>query len=151
MNEKLATDLSRRYCSGECTNAEVQLVEAWYNELINTGDLEWEEGESESMKMSMETWLMQNMADDEIPVSPVRRLRVSTSTWWAAAAILVIITGAGYYLINKQQPATAVAKKESALQNDAAPGSNKAVLTLANGTTIDLDDAANGMVTQQGN
>ena len=73
MNEKLATDLLRRYCSGDCSNAETQLVEAWYNELINTGDLEWEEGEDESMQMSIETWLMQNMANEEIPLAPISR------------------------------------------------------------------------------
>ena len=149
MNEKLATDLLRRYCSGDCTNAEMQLVEAWYNELINTGDLEWEEGEEESMQMSIETGLIQNMANDDVPVAPVRRLHVSSGTWWAAA-ILVIIAGVGY-LVNKQPAAAIVAKKETVLQNDVAPGSNKAVLTLSNGATIVLDDASNGLVAQQGN
>jgi transmembrane sensor len=151
MNEKLATDLLRRYCSGDCSMAETKFVEAWYNELINTGDLEWEEEEKESIQVAIETRLMQNMAYDEMPSSSVRRLRVGNKTWWAAAAILVILTGAGYYLFSKQQAATTVAGNEAALQNDVAPGSNKAVLTLANGTTIDLDDAANGMVAQQGN
>ena len=150
MNEKLATDLLRRYCSGDCSNAEMQLVEAWYHELVNTGDVEWEEGEEESMQMSIETGLMQNMANDDVPVAPVRRLRVRARSWWAAAAILVIITSAGYYLLNRHQPATTLAKKESALQNDVAPGSNKAVLTLSNGATIVLDDASNGLVAQQG-
>jgi hypothetical protein len=96
MNEKLATDLLRRYCSGDCTNAEMQLVEAWYNELINTGDLEWEEGEEDSMQMSIETGLIQNMATDDVPLAPVRRLHVSSGTWWAAA-ILVIVAGGGLF------------------------------------------------------
>lgn len=151
MNEKLATDLLNRYCSGDCSIAETKLVEAWYTELINTGDLEWEEGEKESMQNASETWLLQNIADDEMPSSSVRRLRVGNRTWWAAAAILVILTGAGYYLFNKQQAATTVANNEAALKNDVAPGSNKAVLTLSNGATIVLDDASNGMVAQQGN
>jgi ferric-dicitrate binding protein FerR (iron transport regulator) len=60
------------------------------------------------------------------------------------------MTGTAYYLFNKQQ-ATVVAKKEDTLKNDVAPGSNKAVLTLANGTTIALDDASNGVVAQEGN
>lgn len=150
MNETMATDLLKRFRSGECTDVEKQLVEAWYAELINTGELEWEEGERESIQATSENWLLQNMNDDELTYAPVRRMRTATKAWWAAAAILVLMTGAAYYLYNKQQ-ATVVAKKEDTLKNDVAPGSNKAVLTLANGTTIDLDDASNGVVAQEGN
>ena len=150
MNETMATDLLKRFRSGECTDVEKQLVEAWYNELINTGELEWEEGEKESIQAAGENWLLQNIADDELSYAPVRRMRTATKAWWAAAAILVLMTGAAYYLFNKQQ-ATVVAKKEDTLKNDVAPGSNKAVLTLANGTTIALDDASNGVVAREGN
>jgi len=149
MNETMATDLLRRFRSGECTDVEKQLVEAWYNELIDTGELEFEEGEKESIQAAGENWLLQNMNDDELPYAPVRRMRTATKAWWAVAAILVLITGA-VYLYNKQQ-GTAVAKKEDTLKNDVAPGSNKAVLTLANGTTIVLDDASNGVVAEEGN
>lgn len=149
MNETLATDLLKRFRSGECTDAEKQLVEAWYNELINTGELEWEEGEKESIQATGENWLMQNIADDELQYVPVRRMHTAAKTWWTAAAILVLMTGVAYYLNSKQQAAL-LAKKET-LKNDVAPGSNKAVLTLANGTTIVLDDASNGVVAKEGN
>ncbi|HQW45168.1 MAG TPA: FecR domain-containing protein, partial [Chitinophagaceae bacterium] len=36
-------------------------------------------------------------------------------------------------------------------KNDVAPGGNKAILTLADGSTIILDNAANGSLTEQGN
>jgi transmembrane sensor len=150
MNETLATDLLRRFRSGECTEVEKQLVEAWYNELINTGDVEWEDGESESIQNTVENRLLQNMAGDELPYTPVRRMHTAAKAWWAAAAILVLMTGAAYYLYTKKQAAL-VAKNERTLKNDVEPGSNKAVLTLANGTTIVLDDASNGVVAQEGN
>jgi transmembrane sensor len=149
MNETLATDLLRRFRSGECTEVEKQLVEAWYNELIATGDVEWEDGESESIQNTVENRLLQNMADDELPYTPVRRMHTAARAWWAAAAILVLTTGAAYYLYSKKQ--AVVAKNERTLKNDVEPGSNKAVLTLANGTTIVLDDASNGVVAQEGN
>jgi transmembrane sensor len=150
MNETMAAELLRRFRSGECTDVEKQLVEAWYSELINTGELEWEEGEEGTIQAAGENWLLQNINDDELSYAPVRRMRTATKAWWAAAAILVLMTGAAYYLYNKQQ-ATVVAKKEDTLKNDVAPGSNKAVLTLANGTTIVLDDASNGVVAEEGN
>jgi ferric-dicitrate binding protein FerR (iron transport regulator) len=149
MNETQATDLLKRFRSGECTDGEKQLVEAWYNELMNTGELEWEAGEKESIQNTSENWLLQNMTDEEQPYAPVYRMRTAAKAWWAAAAILVIMTGATYYLYNKQQAALAAKKKET-LKNDVAPGSNKAVLTLANGTTIVLDDASNGVVAEEG-
>jgi ferric-dicitrate binding protein FerR (iron transport regulator) len=150
MNETLATDLLKRYRSGNCTVAEQQLVEAWYQELVNTGELEYEEGEKESIQEAIETGLLQNMAAmEEEPYTPVRRLRVTGRTWWAAAIILISLSGAGYYLLNKK-PAATVAKTDDTLKNDVAPGSNKAVLTLANGKTILLDDAANGVVAEEG-
>lgn len=150
MNETLATDLLKRFRSGECTDAEKQLVEVWYNELINTGELEWEEGEKESIQATGENWLLQNITDNELQYVPVRRMHTAAKAWWTAAAILVVMTGIAYYLNTKQQAAL-LAKKEETLKNDVAPGSNKAVLTLANGTTILLDDASNGVIAKEGN
>lgn len=73
---------------------------------------------------------------------------------WAkisAAAIVLFFVGFGIYLHHhapKQQ--TALAKAEKLILHDALPGGNKAVLTLANGKTIILDNAQNGMLAQQG-
>jgi transmembrane sensor len=150
MNETLATDLLRRYSSGDCSDVEKQLVEAWYNELIDTGDLEWEEGERESMQAAIENRLLQNITEYETPYVPVRRMHIAARAWWVAAAMLVLLTGTAYYLRTKQQAAL-LAKKEQTLKNDVEPGSNKAVLTLSNGTTIDLDDASNGVIAEEGN
>lgn len=150
MNGTLATELLRRYSNGDCSPAEKEFVESWYHELINTGELEWAEGEEGSMQDAMEEWLLQNMHVEELPYPEVRRMRSASRTWWAAAAVLVVVSGAGYYFFNKQQPAT-VATTNATLKNDVAPGGNKAVLTLANGATIVLDDASNGVVAQEGN
>ncbi|WP_223151540.1 FecR family protein [Chitinophaga varians] len=74
--------------------------------------------------------------------------------WWryaAAAAVLVGILSAGWYFLHPRHTATdAAAQPEQLAQHDIAPGGNKAVLTLANGSTVVLDDAANGMIGQQG-
>ncbi|OQP61199.1 hypothetical protein A3860_05665 [Niastella vici] len=149
MNEPLATELLRKYSRGECSAAEVQLIESWYQELIKTGELEWAEGEQESFQDTGEQWLMQQMSAADVPASPVRHMR-GNRTLWAAAAMLVILTGAVIYLYNKRPVATTVANT-GVLKNDVAPGGNKAVLTLANGATINLDDASIGMVAQQEN
>jgi ferric-dicitrate binding protein FerR (iron transport regulator) len=51
----------------------------------------------------------------------------------------------------KNEIATTTTTKNKPFKNDVPPGGDKAVLTLADGSTIVLDDAQNGNLTQQGN
>ncbi len=83
--------------------------------------------------------------------SPVRKM-----LWMriAAAVVFILISSmAGYYyLYNSDRADLTKSISRSKLSNDAAPGSNRAVLTLSDGTEIILDSAdANGTITQQGN
>ena len=58
-----------------------------------------------------------------------------------------MITGEVYFFFKKRVSDNLITKTQS-LKNDIAPGGNKAVLTLANGTRVILDDAKNGSITQ---
>ena len=88
--------------------------------------------------------------EEEAPVrSFARRFR-----WLAAACLIGIIAGAGGYLyyIN-HRPAElplATAPVTERFHNDVAPGGDKAILKLDDGSTIVLDSAANGVLAQQG-
>ncbi|KLT66204.1 FecR family protein [Pedobacter sp. BMA] len=57
--------------------------------------------------------------------------------WWAAAAVVLIVFSLSTYV-------NVTRKKEHVFATDFAPGSNKAILTLANGRRISLNDAAAG-------
>ena len=73
------------------------------------------------------------------------------SVWARAAAVLVVAVGIGQFVSTKKnisQPV--VAAKQQVLPHDVPPGGNKAVLTLADGSTIILDSANNGALAQQG-
>ncbi len=67
-----------------------------------------------------------------------------------AAMILLAITTGIYFYSNREivKPENFV---EIDVRNDIAPGYNKAILTLADGSKISLDDAANGLLASQGN
>jgi len=74
--------------------------------------------------------------------------------WLAAAAIIIIFLSGGTILFlknnrTKETPPTASRTHNS--QHDISPGSNKAILTLADGSKIDLDEAKDGQIGQQGN
>lgn len=65
----------------------------------------------------------------------------------AAACIVLVLAIGGYYIIKRPQPGQVA---QSQLKGDVAPGGNKAVLTLANGKTIILDNAHAGRLARQG-
>lgn len=71
----------------------------------------------------------------------------------AAAVIIVLLSAGGYFIFNNRhvEQTAATQTRQIFKNNDVAPGGNKAVLTLANGTQIILDSASNGALTQQGN
>ena len=75
-------------------------------------------------------------------------LKSKTTKWRriaAIAAVVLVITSACYLLL--RPPVTL----QTAYHNDVAPGSNKATLTLANGTQINLDATQTGEIAKQGN
>ena len=71
---------------------------------------------------------------------------------WAAASLIFMVSTAAFYFLHKENE-TVVAQNETNIQpaEDIPPGTNNAVLTLDNGTTIVLDSAADGTLAQQGN
>jgi ferric-dicitrate binding protein FerR (iron transport regulator) len=81
-----------------------------------------------------------------------RRIRLLTKSWVRyAAAILLLVAGAiTWRLMKSPAPAGTVKNNGGLIQQDVLPGGDKAVLTLADGTKITLDDAAKGYVTRQG-
>jgi ferric-dicitrate binding protein FerR (iron transport regulator) len=69
----------------------------------------------------------------------------------AAAAVLILFACGGYLSIRSARKGDADIAASSAFRNDIAPGSNRAVLTLASGKQIGLDSIGNGLLASQGN
>lgn len=68
----------------------------------------------------------------------------------AASAIAVIAIGGWYFTGNNAGKNSTPKLSATTVKNDVAPGGNKAVLTLADGRTIVLDNAQNGSLATQG-
>ena len=49
-----AKGLLQRYQAGKCTSSENELIENWYRQLIDTGELQWSEEEKEMMQQIIE-------------------------------------------------------------------------------------------------
>ncbi|MDH7464143.1 FecR family protein [Chitinophagaceae bacterium 26-R-25] len=94
-----------------------------------------------------------------IVLNTVEKNKMSSIVIWprfrkiAVAASVALIVGLGLYsLLPGGKPhVTAVFPEAKKTKNDAMPGGNKAVLTLADGSQIILDSAKDGIITKQGN
>lgn len=86
-------------------------------------------------------------AEVPVPEQASRKLRRLSRRWTVAAAVLLVL-GTGFIWYKEQRGKVPVAAAPAA--SDLAPGSNKATLTLADGSTINLGTAQNGVLGQQG-
>ncbi|WP_205514472.1 FecR family protein [Longitalea arenae] len=71
---------------------------------------------------------------------------------WASIAAAVLILGVLglWYMLPKRTASTTVPEQQAPVANIIPAGGNKATLTLADGTVIDLDKAGNGEIAKQG-
>lgn len=82
-----------------------------------------------------------------VHMAPVHRVHFLRKNWWAAAAVLLVLLTTAWLLY--RQPAKEAPLAGIHYKSDAAPGTNGAILTLANGSTIVLDTLANGSIANQ--
>ncbi|WPU96907.1 FecR family protein [Mucilaginibacter sabulilitoris] len=144
-NEYLA--LCEKYLNGHCTPGEEARLQQYQNE-FGMAEEQWSDsdmGDQEHMKRLLYSRLQQSMKVR--PKPDVRKL-----TWkYAAAASVLIFLCVGIYISNRSSGSRNPSEKKSTVfKNDIRPGSNKAVLTLADGSHIVLDNAKKGVLTRQG-
>ncbi|HEY9259313.1 FecR family protein, partial [Chitinophaga sp.] len=77
--------------------------------------------------------------------------RRSYSRYWAAAAALLFLSFASWYLVKSNAYKSVQKGSEIAAGKLVIPGSNKAVLTLADNSSIELDSTSHSLLKQQEN
>jgi len=153
------TELFQKYINQTCTPAEVDqlfemiengeedpgakelLKEHFLNGLEPTGYTD----EDLRQRLQNRFQLIQQQIAEQQPAAK----RVSLAwRWLAAAAVIIILAGGGiwYWLGSATKPPVAATTQPA----DVMPGSDKAVLTLADGKNISLDSARHGMLGTQG-
>lgn len=99
------------------------------------------------MQPALQSYLEAEAYRMQHSTAPARRRRIRRRMVYGAA--LLLMAGGVFLLVQKQTPVDTAGMRTHTGQ-DVLPGSNKAVLTLEDGTTIDLDAAKMGTVSQQG-
>lgn len=138
-NSEELLKLFERIAQGEATEEDIIEYNRWCN-AFQERDI----AAPETGRIAREMWrdIRKRIHPRAGIARPAFRARIAV----AASALLIVISG-GYYLLHREsrQPIASVRP------NDISPGSNKAVLTLANGKSIILDDAHKGQLADQGN
>ncbi|SJN47002.1 FecR family protein [Sphingobacterium sp. JB170] len=137
MEKRALKDLLKRYRENKCTEEERAYIESWYNKDIKD-EITISEQEIEHDIQAIR---------EQLPV-PVRRPAIA---WrgYAAAAAVAIICGLFIYIRNVPDAKNLSSKSVVVTASDVMPGSNKATLTLADGSEVLLDDQAVGTIAQQ--
>jgi hypothetical protein len=135
-----------KYRLGEATNEETKFLEAYYDVFDLNDDVITDENEQDYFYLKER---IKNKIDERIDglqKRPVVRTQYLWIKYAAAALILLFISFGGYFIIR-----TGNSKNNAVVHSYKAivPGGNKAILTLANGTKIALDDVIKGIVARQ--
>lgn len=159
--------LFEKYLNGTCSPEEWQELLALISHIEeNDADtlsgpmhILWEKARnkelpSTSLLLEREKIYKAATQEENIEAAPIaHRIHFLKTSWFRYAAAVVLVAGVSaiWWEIsrsarNDEAVVTTVPKNQ-----DIQPGSNKAVLTLADGSTIVLDHAANGNLAKQGN
>jgi len=131
--------LARKWQENSITNEECAIFEKWYNETENLLEITSDESRTE---------MEQRIYKQILHRAGIPPRRVIAYRYVAAAASLLFMLSFGvYFLFFNKLSENRVPVAGSTI----IPGSNKAILRLADGRAILLDDAANGKLALQGN
>ncbi|RXF68789.1 FecR family protein [Arcticibacter tournemirensis] len=139
-----------KYRNGQASAEEEDFLHAYYNMFDIKEDPLKSLGESEKneLKNSIRAELKARI---DIGTEGKPRKGRFYMRWSAAAAVLILVSSGIWVLVNKSGESTKNPVQSAMLQKqDVAPGTNKAVLTLGDGSTIMLDDAGNGLLAKEG-
>src|SRR5581483_1338808 len=135
--------LVEKYLKGNASADEIAAIEDYYSHFSNDPDVteNLNEQEVSALKASLRQKIDERIDRAENRVVPAYRRKY----FQAAAAILLFLT-LSVFITNKlrKEPVKLQAQK-----HDLAPGGNKATLTLADGSKINLSDIKNGVLTTQ--
>ena len=141
-------ELSQKWMDGTISPEEKLFLFNWYDSFDDTQlELDPEQARLFNlMQQDMLNDIRQRLGHSAPPVRKLRFLRPAA----VAAAMILLAAGGWYFTRGKAQPATAPLAATPASHHDIQPGSDKATLTLADGSTIDLDNASAGSLATQG-
>lgn len=148
--------LIKKHIDNELTVEEQNILNIWLNQSNDNRLVFSELTNVYSLREALQEFYDFSLTHvGEKPVAVVR-MHPSKTNWikyFLAAAVVIMAVCLVWLFAIKNRNGKLVAGTDTAIKkitSDIPPGSNKAVLTLANGSTIELDNAHNGIIAEQG-
>jgi ferric-dicitrate binding protein FerR (iron transport regulator) len=147
MTREEFNSLYEKYLAGKCSKEEQSELEN-YRDRLELKQGQWDDrimGNSEEIKQSIQEDVLYSI--QEHTRNRVFRKRV----WYSTAAAVLVLLSAGLFYFNRSTDPVIVKTEIPRFKNDITPGNNKAILTLDDGSKIDLDDAKTGILASESN
>jgi transmembrane sensor len=134
-HQKELQKIIQRYVSGTATADEILFVEKYYQYLDKNANVLDQTSTDELAKMAEANFVSIKSKIE----TPQKRKVVALYKYISAAAVLILISAITFVFLNKTKP---VVKSDTAISKklDVLPGTDKAVLTLADGSKVILDE-----------
>lgn len=148
MDEKKARTLLQKYINGQCDPEESRKLEAWIEKFERSGA---DESHGKEASAQLERIRAQLEQHTSLPPRQIRSLtprygrKRAIATVAAAVLVFSAVTAALFRWSGQEDVQDTKDQQGLAI----APGSNRAMLTLANGDRLDLEDAAIGDLASQ--
>lgn len=123
----------KRYLAGHASAEEIRFIEEYYKLLGEKADEISEADQNTDLELQTFKAIQAELAAQKKP-------RIISFYKYASAAALLILISAGWYFFLNKKVTKATIPLAKVKNLDVLPGTNKATLTLANGSQIVLDD-----------
>ncbi|WP_345953384.1 FecR domain-containing protein [Mucilaginibacter sp. PAMB04168] len=129
-----------RYVAGTATAEEAAFVESYYayQDRNEVPDISADEKEA----LRKETF--ENISNQLNATPQTKKRIINIYRYATVAAVLLVATTTAYLFLHRASPSNKLENVSVKKPLDVMPGSNKAILTLADGSTMILDDKADG-------
>ncbi|MBL1407532.1 FecR family protein [Sphingobacterium faecale] len=138
--ERNAKEILEKYKQGICTEEERTLVENYFNSTVQTNG-EWPKVTQMQLSFEKGKTIPSTYQTASIMSRLWKRYRIV-----AAACFLLLACGLSYTYLFQNDEMTEV----QSVNNDALPGGNKAILVLADGRRVNVDDIGTAPLTLEG-
>lgn len=146
MNKENFYRLLDKYIAGEASKEEEQRLLNFYGSFKSPNNLD-ELPDMEILKNKIFEKISNNINSEKLSEKPFKLYYLKS---FSIAAMVLVALSISFYFFSNRTSTQEEQFVELNVKNDILPGNNKAVLTLADGSRISLDDAANGLLASQG-
>lgn len=137
--------LYEKSINGKCSVAENELLES-YKDHIDLSDAQWDDNNASKQEAYDRIW--ERLVQSRRSYLPLKK---NNKFIWAKIAAVLFLGCPVFWLVTKRPKLLTPLPYSTTRRSPVVikPGSNKALLTLANGSRIVLNDAKNGKLTMQ--